>query len=87
MELSLRHMQTLREEGDLVVVMTHFPPFNYKFESNEMIELFEKYCVDKVVFGHLHSYDKNQKMIFKRNGIEYMLTSCDLVDNKLVEVL
>ena len=87
MELSLKNMQALREDGDIVIVMTHFPPFNYRCESNEMTELFEKYRVNKVVFGHLHSYDKNQKLLFNRNGIRYYLTSCDLVGNKLVEIL
>lgn len=87
MELSLKHMQTLRCDGDIVIVMTHFPPFNYKCESNEMMDMFEKYGVDKVVFGHLHSYDKGQKLIFNKNGVEYYLTSCDLVGNKLIEII
>lgn len=86
MELSLRHMNTLRLEGDKVVVMTHFPPFNYRLEDNEMLKLFEKYQVNVVVFGHLHNYDKKQKLQFQRNGINYYLTSCDLVENKLVEI-
>lgn len=87
MELSLKSMQVLREEGDKVIVMTHFPPVNFRNESNEMIELFEKYNVDVVVFGHLHSYDKKQKMSFIKNDIKYYLVSCDLVGNKLVEIL
>jgi len=87
MELSLRSMQALRKEGDRIIVMTHFPPFNYKCEQNEMMDLFEKYKVDAVVFGHLHSYDKDQKLKFCKNGIDYYLTSCDLVDNKLIEIL
>ena len=52
-----------------------------------MTELFEKYQVNAVVFGHLHSYDKDQKLRFERNGIKYYLTSCDLVDNKLIEIV
>ena len=87
MELSLKSMQTLRTSGEKVIVMTHFPPFNYRQEDSEMTELFEKYQVNAVVFGHLHSYDKDQKLRFERNGIKYYLTSCDLVDNKLIEIL
>ena len=87
MELSLMNMQALRKDGDRVIVMTHFPPFNYKCENNEMIDLFEKYKVDAVVFGHLHSYDKGQKLRFEKNGIKYYLTSCDLVDNKLINIM
>ena len=85
--ISLRSAQVIKKEGDKVIVMTHFPPFNYRMEDSEMMALFEKYNVDIVVFGHLHSYDKKQRLVFEKSGIKYFLTSCDLVDNKLVEIL
>ena len=87
MELSLKSMNQMRQKEDTSIVLTHFPPFNYRVEDNEMLRLFEKYNVDIVVFGHLHSYDKNQKLYFEKNGIKYYLTSCDLRDNKLVEII
>ena len=87
MELSLMEAGKLRQDGDKIIVITHFPPFNYRMESNEMIELFEKYKVDSVVYGHLHNEDKKQKLSFNRNGINYFLTSCDLVGNKLIEII
>ena len=87
MELSLMEANKLRQEGDKIIVITHFPPFNFRMESNEMIELFEKYKVDSVVYGHLHNEDKKQKLTFNRNGINYFLTSCDLVGNKLIEII
>ena len=86
MELSLQSMQAKRNENDRVVVMTHFPPFNYNMDDNAMMQLFEKYGVNAVVFGHLHSYDKKQKLLFNKNNINYYLTSCDLIKNKLVEI-
>lgn len=86
MELSLKSMQAMREDGDKVVVMTHFPPYNFKCEDSDMTRLFEEYKVDAVVFGHLHSYDKKQKLVVCKNGIKYYLTSCDIVDNKLIEI-
>lgn len=86
MELSLKNAMALKGDGDKIVVMTHYPPFNYRLEDNEMTALFEKYGVSDVVYGHLHNEDKRQKMQFTRNGIKYYLTSCDLVDNKLVEI-
>jgi len=87
MELSLKSMQTLRTNNEKVIVMTHFPPFNYRVEDSEMTKLFEKYQVDIVVFGHLHSYDDKQKLYFEKNGIKYYLASCDLIENKLIEIL
>lgn len=86
MELSLKTMNTLRTNGEKAIVMTHFPPFNSRVEDSEMVELFKKYNVDAVVYGHLHSYDKKQCRELEKDGIKYYLTSCDLVGNKLVEI-
>ena len=87
MELSLRSAKTLKTNNEKIVVMTHFPPYNYRLENNVMIELFKKYDVDVVVYGHLHNEDKSQKLEFERDGIKYFLTSCDLVGNKLIRIL
>lgn len=86
MDLSLKTMQAMRRDGDKVMVMTHFPPYNFRCEDSEMTRLFEEYNVDAVIFGHLHSYDKKQKMLVEKNGIKYYLTSCDLLNNKLIEI-
>lgn len=86
MELSLKNAMTLKSDEDKVIVITHYPPFNYRMEYNEMIVLFEKYKVNYVVYGHLHNEDIKQKLTFERNGIKYYLTSCDLVGNKLIKI-
>jgi predicted phosphohydrolase len=38
------------------------------------------------VYGHLHNYDKKQKKVVEIDGIVYYLASCDLLDNKLIEI-
>ena len=87
MELSLNAMERMREDGDRVVVMMHYPPFNNKYQKNEMSKMFEEHKVDSVVYGHLHNYDKKQKLKFEKNGIKYYLTSCDLVNNRLTKIM
>lgn len=86
MELSLSSMQKNRKEGDIIIAMIHYPPFNYKPERSAMTNLFAKYAVDKVVYGHLHG--KNVKSMPKvvLDGVEYYLTSCDQVNNQLVKI-
>lgn len=86
MELSLKNAMTLKSDEDKIIVITHYPPFNYRMEYNEMIALFEKYKVNDVVYGHLHNEDIKQKLTYERNGIKYYLTSCDLVGNKLIKI-
>ena len=87
LELSLKSAVALKEDGDIIICMTHFPPFNSKLEDNEYTALMEKYGVNYAVYGHLHNYDKKQKLVVTKNGIKYYLTSCDLVKNQLIEII
>lgn len=86
LELTLSSAEKLRQEGDLLVCMMHYPPFNFFHDDCEMTRLMEKYKVDKVVYGHLHSI-KNPSLLIKKNGIEYYLTSCDEVNNELIQIV
>ena len=86
LELSLKEMTKERREGDVVVGMTHYPPFDVSLEPTAVTELFTKYGVDTVVYGHLHGNSYAKKKVFI-GGVRYLLTSCDLVDFKLVEVV
>ena len=66
--------------------MIHYPPFNVKRENSLFTELFESFGVKKVIYGHLHGKDSRVDLKVLKNGIEYYLTSCDLVDNKIITV-
>ena len=85
LELTLQSAQKLRQDGDRLVCMIHYPPVNFKKEDSKFSQLLEKYGVDDVVFGHLHGY-KRPELQFSKKGINYYLTSCDLVENKLTEI-
>lgn len=85
LELTLQSAQKLRQDGDRLVCMIHYPPVNFKKEDSKFSQLLEKYNVDDVVFGHLHGF-KRQELKFLKNGINYYLTSCDLVENRLTEI-
>lgn len=87
LELSLKEATALRQDGDVLICLTHYPPFNSRHEDSDFTRLMEKYGVNKAVFGHLHSYDKRQALTYSKNGIDYFLTSCDLVKNQLVRIL
>jgi len=85
LELSLKAMQKERQDGDVVIGVTHFPPFDVAQEPTPVTELFSSYGVKKVVYGHLHGNSYAKKRVYIR-GTEYLLTSCDLVDFALVKV-
>ena len=84
--LALKSAEKLRLNDEKLIALIHYPPFNIRRENSNFTALFEEFKVDKVVYGHLHGKDAKPYYRINKNGIEYILASCDLVDNKLVEV-
>ena len=80
LELSLAEANKLKKEGDALIVMTHYPPFNNKNEDSAFTALMEKYGATKVVYGHLHGKYPYYKRTVLKNGITYHLTSCDILN-------
>ena len=85
--LSLKNARTLLNEGDKLIALVHYPPFNVRREDSFFTQLFEEYGVCAVVYGHLHGRDVRADKIVVKNGVKYYLTSCDQVDNKLTEII
>lgn len=87
LELSLQFANKLKtSEDDIIIGMIHYPPFNSKFEDSEFTRLFEMYSVKKVVYGHLHGDFGRTFLTSCKNGVEYFLTSCDKLNNRLVRI-
>ncbi len=86
LELSLKSADALKCDGDKIICMIHFPPFNSSFEESEFTKLIEKYNVDAVVYGHLHGNSSRTINCVKINNIDYFLTSCDKLNNKLIQI-
>ncbi len=84
--LAFQSVQKLREPGDKLVAMIHYPPFNGKKESSIFTEMFEKNGVDCAVYGHLHRAAGGYPFVCEREGVRYLLTSCDLLDFRLARV-
>lgn len=84
LELSLQSAKAKMQDGDKLVCMIHYPPFNSRLEASPFTELMEKYGVDKCVYGHLHGENSRGVNFFEKNNIAYFLTSCDKVQNQLV---
>lgn len=83
--LALLDGEKLYKEGDKKIVMVHFPPMNPKKEDTLFTKQFEQNGVDKVVFGHIHG-TFYYPLKTEKNGIEYLLTSCDKTDFNLVKI-
>lgn len=84
--LVFQSVQKIRQEGDKLVCMIHYPPFNPKREESHFTQMFEKNGADKVVYGHIHGNAGAYPMRLMQGDIEYVLTSCDLLGFKLTQI-
>ena len=86
MELSLNQAKKLQQEGDRLIAMIHYPPFGEQLQPTGFTELFAKFGVDFVVYGHLHGRSCKSAFEGVQDGVEYVLTSCDHLgfDPKLI---
>jgi hypothetical protein len=70
-----------RNNAKRLLVLMHYPPTNDKKENSGFTELFKKYCVETVVYGHLHGkrcFDLSLKGSV--DGINYYFTSADYLN-------
>ncbi len=86
LELSLKDAKSKQTRGQKIICMLHFPPYDRNYNPTAFTNLIESYGVDTVVFGHLHGKIPNIKKILTINHVNYYLTSCDIVGNKLMEI-
>ncbi len=84
--LCFKEVERVREEGDRLLVMIHYPPFSLKSPDTDFTKLFSEKGADKVIFGHVHG-DNYFPFRTVKDGIEYILTSCDKVGFTLQRIL
>ena len=70
-----------------IIGVLHYPPTNESHQPSGFTELFEKYKVRQVVYGHLHGKDiwpRGLQAVF--NGVDYRLVSLDKMKAKLLKL-
>ena len=84
--LALTEAKKLRQEGDRLICMIHYPPFDPKRNASLFTQLFEENDADMVVYGHLHRAAGAYPLVCERSDVVYRLTSCDLLSFRLAEL-
>ena len=86
LQLSMDDAKKLYTDGDTIIAMVHFPPFNSLFQDSPITTLFDENDIRYVIYGHLHGNKSRHELQLKKKNTNYFLTSCDLVDNKLIQI-
>ncbi len=87
LELTLSSAKKLMDEDSTLITMLHYPPVINKNKFNPFCPVMEEFGVKYCVYGHLHGVDPAEAEIIENNGITYILSSCDMIDFRLREVL
>lgn len=86
LEMSLKSAK--QQEDREIIAMMHYPPTNEKLEPSLFTEIFEKYNVGHVIYGHLHDETShNCGLQGTYNGVNYRLTSCDYLNFELERII
>ena len=86
LRLALQSAERQKEEGDVIVCLTHYPPFNVRRENSLFTDLFEEKGVSRVVYGHLHGRESRTDPVVEKDGIRYFLTACDRLNRQLAQI-
>lgn len=84
LELSLK---ALDQNAASRIVMTHYPPIGATLVPSASANLLQKYRVDHVVFGHLHSLKPSFRFPKGETSPFYHLVSCDYLNFSLDKII
>lgn len=84
LEMALKNLNT---KAKWRIAMTHYPLIGADLADSRASKLLENYEVQIAIFGHLHSIDKKAKLFGEKNGVRYILTSCDYLDCRPLRIL
>lgn len=85
--LRLSLQEAVKQGYEKIICMIHYPPTNDKYESSGFTDIFEEFGVSKVIYGHLHGPSLSRVMKGEKNGVEYIMTSCDYINFDPVKIL
>lgn len=86
LELALADAQKKQADGDKLIAIMHYPPFNSLRDDSPFTKLMEKFGVAVCIYGHLHGKGGRKELLTTKNGVKYYLTSCDLLGFAVAEI-
>lgn len=81
LSISLKKAEELREEGDRLIVLTHFPPMNSQLAISPFTALLKEHDAEACFFGHIHHQQSPYQLHGEKiDGVPMYLTACDQID-------
>lgn len=88
LRISVQEAEKMREPDDVLIGMTHFPPFDRFLKSSVFTEIMTNAGVTDCVYGHIHHrgspFVLHDHML---DDVRYHLVACDQIDFSPLRVL
>ncbi|MDD6920079.1 MAG: metallophosphoesterase [Eubacteriales bacterium] len=87
LEMSLNKAKDSKMDIKEIIGFLHYPPTNERREPSGFTDLFDKYGIERVFYGHLHGKDaKRNKDAFVIGNTVYKLVSLDALSCHLLKI-
>ncbi len=80
-------LAALSPDAKIRIAMTHYPPIGADMKPSRASQILEQNQISVCVFGHLHNIKPGFSLFGERNGIRYILTSCDYIRFQPIAIL
>ena len=80
-------LKQLKADAKIRIAMTHYPPIGADLKPSRASQILEQHGIQVCVFGHLHNIKSGIPLFGERNGVRYLLTSCDYIRFQPIAIL
>lgn len=87
LRLSLEQAVKLRESGDQLIAMMHYPPFGKNLLPTAFTDLLSEYGVEQCLFGHIHHPGPQVVNNYFLNGVIYSICACDRINCQALRII
>jgi len=80
-------LKQLSPQARFRIALTHYPPISADLTPSRASAILEHFKINYCIFGHLHNILKPGPPFGEKEGVRYVLTSCDYLDFKPLRIL
>ncbi len=87
LQISLQAAGKMRQDGDRLLVMTHFPPMNTQLAISPFTKLMREYQTELCFYGHIHHANSPYQLFGQKiDDVKMYLCACDQINFQALKI-
>jgi uncharacterized protein len=87
LQAALKSAEEVRQPGQPLIIMMHYPPFTSEGQPTAFSELIEQHAPAWCLYGHLHKqYEWEAAMLTEHGGVSYRLMASDFLGMQVQQI-